>query len=61
MVFIAERSNKEHYGPLTLNGFPLPFMHRNARSRYITSEEIFNVYQEDVLWPVTTAVEGPRR
>ena len=61
MVFIAERSNKETRSTLTWNGSPMPFLHRNSRSRYITSEEIFEVYQEDVLWPVTTAVEGPRR
>ena len=60
MIRIAERSNKEHNRSLTMDGKPMPFLHRNARSRYIMPEEVHEVYLEDVLHPVTTSVEGPR-
>jgi hypothetical protein len=43
-----------------MDGKPMPFLHRNARSRYILPEEINEVYLEDILRPVTTSVEGPR-
>ena len=59
-VIVAARSNQEHVGALTLNGKPMPFLHLNARSRYIQPEEIHEVYVEDIWAPVTTAVEGPR-
>lgn len=48
MAFVAARSNKEHAGPLTWNGKPLPYMHLNARSRYIMREEILEVWGEEV-------------
>jgi len=48
MFFIAQRSNQEHSGPLTLNGKPLPYLHLNARSRYITTDEVMDVYLEEV-------------
>lgn len=48
MIRIAQRSNKEHDGPLTWGGKPLPYLHLNARSRYIQPEEIWEVYLEEV-------------
>lgn len=48
IVFVAERSNREHAGPLTWGGKPLPYLHRNSRSRYIMPEEIWDVYLEEV-------------
>lgn len=47
-ISIAQRSNREHAGPLTWAGKPLPYLHLNARSRYIQPEEIWDVYFEEV-------------
>jgi hypothetical protein len=46
-VRIATRSNAHPVGCLTLDGKPMPYLHRNARSRYITRQEILDVYLEE--------------
>lgn len=47
VIFIAERSNLEHTVPLTWRGKPMPILHRNARSRYITREEVMDVWKQE--------------
>lgn len=47
-ISIAQRSNQEHDGPLTWGGKPMPYLHLNARSRYIFTEEVWDVYLEEV-------------
>ena len=42
-----QRSNKEHRTPLTWCDLPMPYLHLNARSRYITTEEILTVFIEE--------------
>lgn len=47
LIPVAQRSNQEHTEPLTWGGEPMPILHLNARSRYITTEEILAIFEEE--------------
>lgn len=47
-ISVAQRSNQEHSEPLTWGGEPMPYLHLNARSRYITTEEAIAAFAEEM-------------
>jgi hypothetical protein len=47
LTYNVTRSNVPHREPLTHLGDPLPVLHLNARSRYITTDEILAVFVEE--------------
>lgn len=47
-ISVAQRSNQPHSEPLTWGGEPMPYLHLNARSRYITSDEAIAAFAEEM-------------